>query len=196
MGAERLTAFSDGVIAIIITIMVLELKAPHEASWSALAPLAPTFVAYAMSFAYVAIYWNNHHHLMQAARFVTGAILWANSTLLFFLSLIPFSTAWLSETHFAEAPSALYGVTLLAPALAYHVLSRILIGSDALEAKVAKAIGKDWKGRSSIAIYAAGITTSLAFPYVAIAIYVFVGVLWVIPDRRIEERIGGVEEES
>jgi TMEM175 potassium channel family protein len=196
MRTERLTAFSDGVIAIIITIMVLELKAPHEASWSALAPLAPTFSAYALSFAYVAIYWNNHHHLMQAARFVTGAILWANTTLLFFLSLIPFSTAWLSETHFASVPAALYGVTLLAPAIAYFILSRLLIVSGALGSKVAEAIGKDWKGRISIALYLVGIATSLALPYGAIALYALVAVMWFIPDRRIEGRIGGAEDAS
>ena len=194
MRTERLTAFSDGVIAIIITIMVLELKAPHEAGWSALRPLAPTFLAYALSFAYVAIYWNNHHHLLHAARFVTGAILWANTTLLFFLSLVPFSTAWLSETHFASAPVALYGVTLLAPALAYFLLSRLLIGSGALNASVAEAIGKDWKGLISIALYLVGVATSLAFPYAAIALYALVAVMWFIPDRRIEGRLTAGEE--
>jgi len=194
MRTERLTAFSDGVIAIIITIMVLELKAPHEAGWSAPSPLAPTFLAYALSFAYVAIYWNNHHHLLHAARFVTGAILWANTTLLFFLSLVPFSTAWLSETHFASAPVALYGVTLLAPALAYFLLSRLLIGSGALNASVAEAIGKDWKGLISIALYLVGVATSLAFPYAAIALYALVAVMWFIPDRRIEGRLTAGEE--
>jgi len=196
MRTERLTAFSDGVIAIIITIMVLELKAPHEASWSALAPLAPTFLAYALSFAYVAIYWNNHHHLMHAACFVTGAILWANTSLLFFLSLIPFSTAWLSETHFASAPAALYGVTLLAPAIAYFILSRLLIVSGALEPKVAAAIGKDWKGWISMALYLIAIATTLVFPYAAVALYAFVAAMWFIPDRRIEARIGGADDRS
>jgi len=194
MRTERLTAFSDGVIAIIITIMVLELKAPHEASWSALAPLAPTFLAYALSFAYVAIYWNNHHHLMHAARFVTGAILWANTTLLFFLSLIPFSTAWLSETHFANAPAALYGVTLLAPAIAYFILSRLLIASGALEPKVAAAIGRDWKGWISMALYIVAIATTLVFPYAAVALYALVAVMWFVPDRRIERQLGAGEE--
>ncbi|HTO80221.1 MAG TPA: TMEM175 family protein, partial [Methylocystis sp.] len=180
--------------AIIITIMVLELKAPHEASWSALAPLAPTFLAYALSFAYVAIYWNNHHHLMHAARFVTGAILWANTTLLFFLSLIPFSTAWLSETHFANAPAALYGVTLLAPAIAYFILSRLLIASGALEPKVAAAIGRDWKGWISMALYIVAIATTLVFPYAAVALYALVAVMWFVPDRRIERQLGAGEE--
>ena len=164
MRTERLTAFSDGVIAIIITIMVLELKAPPEARWEALRPLAPTFLAYALSFAYVAIYWNNHHHLMHAVRWVNGAILWTNTILLFCLSLIPFSTAWLSATHFAQAPTALYGLTLLAPGTAYYALYRVLISSRALEPKVAEAIGKDWKGRSSLALYVAGLGLSLFFP--------------------------------
>ena len=190
MGAERLTAFSDGVIAIIITIMVLELKAPQDASWDALRPLAPTFLAKALSFAYVAIYWNNHHHLMQAARWVNGAILWANRTLLFCHSLMPFSTAWLSGTHFAQAPTAFYGMTLLAPATAYYALYRLLLVSGALEPRVAEAIGKDWKGRSSLALYAAGVATSLVLPSLAIALYVLVAVLWIIPDRRIERELG------
>ncbi|ARN81258.1 TMEM175 family protein [Methylocystis bryophila] len=189
MRTERLTAFSDGVLAIIITIMVLELKAPHDASWEALQPLAPTFLAYALSFAYVAIYWNNHHHLLHAARFVTGAILWANTTLLFCLSLVPFSTAWLSETHFASAPAALYGVTLLAPAIAYFLLSRLLIAAGALAPKVVEAIGKDWKALISIAFYLAGIAASLVSPYAAVVLYALVAVMWFIPDRRIEGRL-------
>jgi uncharacterized membrane protein len=193
MRTERLTAFSDGVIAIIITIMVLELKAPHEATWSALAPLAPTFLAYALSFAYVAIYWNNHHHLLHAARWVNGAILWSNTLLLFWLSLIPFSTAWLSETHFAHAPVAFYGLTLLAPATAFFALSRILIGSGALEPRVVEAIGKDWKAKISIALYVAGIAMSLALPYAAIALYALVAVMWFVPDRRIERQLGAGE---
>ena len=187
---ERLTAFSDGVIAILITIMVLELKAPREAEWRALAPLAPTLLAYALSFAYIAIYWNNHHHLLQAARRVTGAILWANTNLLFWLSLLPFSTAWLSETHFAKAPATLYGLTLLAPAIAYFILTRLLIRSGGLDEKVAAAIGKDRKGKASMALYVAGVALAFVEPYAAMGLYAFVALMWLIPDRRIEARMG------
>jgi uncharacterized membrane protein len=186
---ERLTAFSDGVIAIIITIMVLELKAPHEASLGALAPLAPTFLAYALSFAYIAIYWNNHHHLFQATRRVSGGILWANTHLLFWLSLVPFSTAWLSETHFARAPVALYGLTLLAPAIAYFLLSRALIRTEALEPKIAEAIGADVKAWISMAFYVCGVALAFAYPYAAMGLYAVVAVIWFIPDRRIEGRM-------
>jgi uncharacterized membrane protein len=186
---ERLTAFSDGVIAIIITIMVLELKAPHEASLGALAPLAPTFLAYALSFAYIAIYWNNHHHLFQATRRVSGGILWANTHLLFWLSLVPFSTAWLSETHFARAPVALYGLTLLAPAIAYFLLSRALIRTEALEPKIAEAIGADVKAWISMAFYVCGVALAFAYPYAAMGLYAVVAVIWLIPDRRIEGRM-------
>jgi len=186
---ERLTAFSDGVIAIIITIMVLELKAPHEASFSALGPLAPTFLAYALSFAYIAIYWNNHHHLFQATRRVSGSILWANTHLLFWLSLVPFSTAWLSETHFARAPVAFYGLSLLAPAIAYFILSRALIRSGALEPKVAEAIGADIKGWISMAVYVCGVALAYALPHGAMALYALVALVWLVPDRRIERRM-------
>jgi uncharacterized membrane protein len=186
---ERLTAFSDGVIAIIITIMVLELKAPREAELRALAPLAPTFLAYALSFAYIAIYWNNHHHLFQATWRVNGAVLWANTHLLFWLSLVPFSTAWLSETHFARAPVAFYGLTLLAPAVAYFILSRALIRTGALEPKVAAAIGRDIKGWISMAFYVCGVALAFAAPDVSMGLYAVVAVIWLIPDRRIEERL-------
>ncbi len=187
---ERLTAFSDGVIAIIITIMVLELKAPHDAEWRALAPLLPTFFAYALSFAYIAIYWNNHHHLLQATRRVNGAILWANTHLLFWLSLLPFSTAWLSETHFAKAPATLYGLTLLAPAIAYFILTQALIRTRALDEKIAEAIGRDRKGKISLALYACGIALAFAQPLAAMALYALVALMWLVPDRRIESRIG------
>ena len=186
---ERLTVFSDSVIAIIITIMVLELKAPHEDSLGALAPLAPTFLAYALSFAYIAIYWNNHHHLFQATRRVSGGILWANTHLLFWLSLVPFSTAWLSETHFARAPVALYGLSLLAPSIAYYFLSRALIRAGALAPKVAEAIGADVKGRLSMAFYFCGVALAFAYPYAAMGLYAFVAVIWFIPDPRIERRL-------
>jgi uncharacterized membrane protein len=191
---ERLTAFSDGVLAIIITIMVLELKAPHSSDWKALIPLAPTFTAYALSFAYVAIYWNNHHHLLQATRFVNGAILWANTHLLFWLSLVPFSTAWLSETQFAKAPAALYGVTLLMPGIAYFILSRLLIKTGALNGRIAKAIGSDRKGKVSLALYVCGIALSFATPYAATAIYALVALIWLSPDKRIEREIDAAGE--
>ncbi len=191
---ERLTAFSDGVIAIIITIMVLELKAPHDPAWSALLPLAPTFIAYGLSFAYIAIYWNNHHHLLQATNRVNGAILWANTHLLFWLSLVPFTTAWLSETHFAKAPAALYGITLLLPALAYFILSRTLIGAGALDPKVADAIGADVKGKISLVLYASGIAIAFVQPYAAMTLYALVALIWLIPDRRIESRIDSAPE--
>jgi uncharacterized membrane protein len=186
---ERLTAFSDGVIAILITIMVLELKAPREAEWRALPPLAPVFLAYALSFVYIAIYWNNHHHLLQATRRVNGAILWANTHLLFWLSLLPFSTAWLSETQFAKAPVTLYGITLLLPAIAYFILSRMLIRAGALKREVAKAIGADLKGKISMALYACGVALGSIAPYAAMALYALVALMWLIPDRRIEGRI-------
>jgi uncharacterized membrane protein len=189
MHKGRLEAFSDGVIAIIITIMVLELKAPHENTLRALAPLAPTFLAYALSFAYIAIYWNNHHHLFQATRRVSGGILWANTHLLFWLSLVPFSTAWLSETHFARAPVALYGLTLLAPAIAYFLLSRALIRTEALEPKIAEAIGADVKAWISMAFYVCGVALAFAYPYAAMGLYAVVAVIWFIPDRRIEGRM-------
>ena len=189
MGKSRLEAFSDGVIAIIITIMVLELKAPHEASLGALAPLASAFLAYALSFAHIAIYWNSHHHLFQATRRVSGAILWANTHLLFWLSLVPFSTAWLSETHFARAPVAVYGLSLLAPSIAYYFLSRALIRAGALAPKVAEAIGADVKGWVSMAFYVCGVALAFAYPYASMGLYAIVAVIWFIPDRRIEGRL-------
>ena len=189
MVKERLTAFSDGVFAIIITIMVLELKPPHGADWRALAPLAPTFLAYALSFGYVAIYWNNHHHLFQATRKVNGVILLSNMHLLFWLSLVPFSTAWLSETHFSSAPVAFYGLSLLAPATAYYILCRTLIASRALEPAVAKVLGADTKGKASLLLYACGVALALARPEAATALYALVALMWLVPDRRIEQRV-------
>ncbi|HYA81113.1 MAG TPA: TMEM175 family protein [Methylocystis sp.] len=196
MNKERLTAFSDGVFAIIITIMVLELKAPEGAEWRALAPLAPTFLAYALSFAYVAIYWNNHHHLLQATRAVSGAILWANMALMFCLSLVPFSTAWLSATRFASAPVTLYGVTLLAPGVAYFVLSQMLIKTGALEARSAEAIGADRKGKISVLLYVAGIGLGLVAPLAATGIYTLVALMWLAPDRRIEAALTAAADDE
>ncbi|HMK89364.1 MAG TPA: TMEM175 family protein [Methylocystis sp.] len=196
MDKNRLTAFSDGVFAIIITIMVLQLKAPENGEWRALAPLAPTFLAYALSFAYVAIYWNNHHHLLQATRRVSGGILWANMLLLFGLSLVPFSTAWLSAAHFAAAPATLYGLTLLAPGVADYFLSRLLISSGALHEATAQAIGSDRKARVSLLLYAVGVGLASFAPWVAIAIYGFVATLWLVPDRRIEDALRVAKEQE
>jgi len=186
MGKTRLEAFSDGVIAIIITIMVLELKAPHGSDLSSLLPIVPLFLSYVLSFAFVGIYWNNHHHMLHAAEIVSGAALWANLHLLFWLSLIPFVTAWVDENHFASVPVALYGGILLMSAAAYYLLGRILIRDNGPECALAQAFGKDKKGLLSIAIYILGIVATLESPWIAIALYVVVAIMWFIPDRRIE----------
>jgi uncharacterized membrane protein len=187
MGTGRLEAFSDGVIAIIITIMVLELKAPHGTGFDALLPIIPVFLSYVLSFTYVGIYWNNHHHMLHAAETVSGAGLWANLHLLFWLSLIPFTTAWLDDNYVNAAPVAVYGCVLLMAAVAYYILARVLIRDNGAESKLAKAFGKDFKGRISIVLYALGIAASLWQTWLAVAIYVLVAVMWVIPDRRIEK---------
>jgi uncharacterized membrane protein len=187
MGTGRLEAFSDGVIAIIITIMVLELKAPHGSGFDALLPTIPVFLSYVLSFVYVGIYWNNHHHLLHAAEHVSGAALWANLHLLFWLSLIPFVTAWMDENHLVSAPVALYGVVLLMASIAYFILVRILIRDNGPESELAKDIGKDIKGRISTAFYAVGIALSLLNAWLGVAIYVLVATMWLIPDRRIEK---------
>jgi uncharacterized membrane protein len=187
MGTGRLEAFSDGVIAIIITIMVLELKAPHGSGFDALLPVIPVFLSYVLSFVYVGIYWNNHHHMLHAADSVSGAGLWANLHLLFWLSLIPFTTAWVDESHLVPAPVALYGFVLLMAAVAYFILARILIRDNGPDSKLARAFGKDLKGRISIVFYAVGIATSLWQAWLAVVIYVLVAVMWIIPDRRIEK---------
>jgi uncharacterized membrane protein len=189
MKPERLNAFSDGVIAIIITIMVLELKIPHGADLSDLGPLIPIFLSYVLSFAYVAIYWNNHHHLMHASARVDGAILWANMNLLFWLSLIPFATGWMGENNFARLPTAAYGVALLMPAIAYFLLERAIIRHHGPASVLAQAIGRDFKGKASPILYAIGIVTALFAPWVAGGLYVLVALMWVIPDRRIERAI-------
>jgi uncharacterized membrane protein len=187
MGTGRLEAFSDGVIAIIITIMVLELKAPHGVGFDALLPVIPVFLSYVLSFVYVGIYWNNHHHMLHAAEHVSGAGLWANLHLLFWLSLIPFVTAWMDENKLLSAPVALYGFVLLMAAVAYFIFARILVRDNGPDSSLAKAFGKDFKGRISIVFYAAGSLTALWQPWLAIAIYVLVAVMWFIPDRRIEK---------
>jgi len=193
MDKDRLAAFSDGVLAIIITIMVLELKAPHSAEWSELLKLLPVFLSYVLSFIYVGIYWNNHHHLLQACTHVNGAILWANTHLLFWLSLIPFATAWMGENHFASQPSMLYGVSLLMPALAYYILQLALLRSEGRNSVLAHALGRDLKGKLSPFIYIAGIVTAYFNPVISNAIYVFAALIWLVPDRRIERTIGDAE---
>jgi len=185
----RLEAFSDGVIAIIITIMVLELKIPHGATFDALMPLVPVFLSYVLSFVYVGIYWNNHHHMLHASETVTGPILWANLHLLFWLSLFPITTAWVGEHHTAAAPSALYGVVLLMAAIAYWILQQSIIASQGPQSLLKKAVGGDWKGKASPALYVAGIAASFWFPWLAQIVYLLVALLWLIPDKRIENTL-------
>ena len=189
MKTTRLEAFSDGVLAIIITIMVLELKVPHAVELAALEPVLPVLLSYVLSFIYVGIYWNNHHHLFQAAEQVSGAILWANLHLLFWLSLFPFTTAWMGENHLAAVPTAIYGVVLLMAAIAYYVLQHAVIAKQGRESLLAVTIGKDWKGRLSPALYLTAIPLAFVSSWIASAIYVFVALLWLIPDRRIEEAL-------
>jgi uncharacterized membrane protein len=181
--------FSDGVIAIIITIMVLELKVPHGADWEALRKLLPVFLSYVLSFTYIAIYWNNHHHLLHTCKRVNGAILWANTHLLFWLSLIPFATAWLGENHVASLPTALYGVALLMPAIAYYVLQTAIVRVNGAGSSLAKALGADVKGKISPLLYLAGIALAFVAPWLSIALYALVALIWLIPDRRIEKAI-------
>jgi uncharacterized membrane protein len=186
MRNTRLEAFSDGVIAIIITIMVLELKVPHGATVEALVPLIPSFLSYVLSFIYVGIYWNNHHHMLQTCEEVTGRILWANLHLLFWLSLFPVATAWIGENHSAAAPSALYGVVLLMAALAYAILQRALIAEQGPDSLLKKAVGSDWKGKLSSVIYLAGAAAAFRSPLLAQILYLLVALVWFVPDRRIE----------
>jgi uncharacterized membrane protein len=191
MSKGRLEAFSDGVIAIIITIMVLELTIPHEAGLGALRPLIPKFLSYVLSFIYIGIYWNNHHHLLQAVRQINGRILWANMNLLFWLSLIPFATGWMGENHFAARPVALYGVVLLLTGFAYVILTRTLIIYQGVDSTLAIAVGRDFKGKVSLVLYAAAISLSFVNSWFACALYVLVAVMWFIPDRRIEKALAG-----
>jgi len=186
MGKERLAAFSDGVIAIIITIMVLELKIPHGADWSALSGVAPNFASYVLSFIYLAIYWNNHHHLLHTVSRVDGLILWANANLLFWLSLIPASTAWLGENFPASVPTAVYGIVLLMPAIAYVLLQWAILRKQGENSILAHALGMDLKGKLSPFFYLAGIGFAFVAPWVSIALYALVAAIWLVPDRRIE----------
>ena len=185
MKSGRLEAFSDGVLAIIITIMVLELKVPHGDGLAALWPLLPVFLSYVLSFLYVGIYWNNHHHLFQAAERVNGAVLWANLHLLFWLSLIPVVTGWVGENHLAAAPTALYGAVLLMSAVAYWILQRTLIAANGRDSTLAQALGRDWKGKLSPVLYLAAIGLSFVHAWLADAVYVAVAMMWFIPDQRI-----------
>src|SRR3954463_14966721 len=189
MQKERLTAFSDGVFAIIITIMVLELKVPHGDDWATLATLAPIFLSYVLSFVYVGIYWNNHHHLLYACEQVDGAILWANMHLLFWLSLIPFATGWMGENSFARLPTALYGVALLMPAIAYYMLEITIIRHEGADGPLARAVGRDIKGKVSPFLYLTAIGFAFVLPYLSYAIYVLVALMWLVPDRRIEKTV-------
>ncbi|BAZ40833.1 hypothetical protein NIES4101_67940 [Calothrix sp. NIES-4101] len=189
MEKGRLEAFSDGVIAILITIMVLELKVPHGANLAALRPLIPVFLSYVLSFIYLGIYWNNHHHLLQSIRHVNGNTLWANLHLLFWLSLIPFTTAWMGENHFATIPVALYGVVLFLAAIAYLILSRVLIAHHGKDSAIAIALGRDFKGKMSVVIYALAILLSFLNAWFACLLYILVAIMWLIPDRRIERTL-------
>ena len=186
MQKNRLEAFSDGVLAIIITIMVLELKVPHGSDLAALQPLLPVFLSYVLSFIYLGIYWNNHHHLVKAAGKVSGAMMWANLHLLFWLSLFPFVTGWMGENHFTPAPTALYGAVLLLAALAYYILQHLIIAEQGRDSKLAVSIGRDFKGKLSPILYATAIGASFFRPWIAGCIYVCVALMWLIPDRRIE----------
>jgi uncharacterized membrane protein len=186
MGKGRMEAFSDGVIAIIITIMVLEMKVPHGESIESLLPLLPVLLSYVLSFVYVGIYWNNHHHMLHATTRVSGAVLWANLHLLFWLSLFPFATAWMGENHFAPMPSALYGAVLLMAAIAYWILEQALIANEGTASVLKTAVGKDWQGRLSPLLYIAGIISTFWVQWVAQAMYVLVALIWLVPDRRIE----------
>lgn len=193
MGKTRLEAFSDGVLAIIITIMVLEMKVPHGKDVDALLPLLPVFISYILSFVYVGIYWNNHHHLLHAVRQINGRTLWHNLHLLFWLSLFPFATAWMGENHFASTPTALYGGVLIMAAIAYHFLVATLIRHHGRDSDFGRTFGSDMKGKISIVGYAIGIALSLVHPWLGFAAYFCVAVLWFVPDRRVEKSAVRVE---
>ena len=189
MKTNRLEAFSDGVLAIIITIMVLELKVPHAVELAALKPVMPALLSYVLSFIYLGIYWNNHHHLFQATEQVSGGILWANLHVLFWLSLFPFTTAWIGENYLAAIPIAIYGFVLLMAATAFEILLRLIIANEGRESFLARAVGKDWKAKLSLALYLAAIPLAFVRSWISSALYVFVALLWFIPDRRIEKAL-------
>ena len=189
MSKSRLEAFSDGVLAIIITIMVLELKVPHATELTALKPLLPIFLTYVLSFIYLGIYWNNHHHMFHATKHVNGGILWANLHLLFWLSLFPFATGWMGENHVSATPTAAYGFVLLMAAIAYYILERAIIARQGRDSLLAAAVGADWKGKLSPVLYLIAIPLSFVNPWIASSIYVFVALLWLVPDPRIERAL-------
>jgi uncharacterized membrane protein len=191
MNKNRLEAFSDGMIAIIITIMVLEMKIPHGESFQALRPVIPVFLTYVLSFMYLGIYWNNHHHMLHTCERVTGPILWANLHLLFWLSLIPITTGWMGENHFGAAPTAIYGVVLFMAANAYFILQQLIISSQGPDSLLKRAIGRDWKGKLSSVMYALAIPAAFWHQQVSQGIYVLVALIWLIPDRRIERALAG-----
>jgi uncharacterized membrane protein len=192
----RLEAFSDAVIAIIITIMVLELKVPHDASVEALTPLIPIFISYVLSFIYIGIYWNNHHHMLHAAKSVNGKILWANMHLLFWLSMIPFVTGWMGENHFEMWPVVFYGIVLIMNSIAYFILALTLVKHHGKDSLIATAMGHDWKGKVSTGLYAAGIGLSFVDAWIGIAVYTVVAIIWLIPDTRIEKVLVEGNKES
>ncbi len=187
---NRLEAFSDGVIAIIITIMVLELKVPHSADWASLRPLLPSALSYLLSFVYLGIYWNNHHHMLHTVRHVNGAILWANLHLLFWLSLVPFATAWTGENHLQSVPTFLYGLVLLLAAIAYFILQNVIIRSQGPDGELARAVGSDIKGKLSPVFYALALPLAYWQPWASMGLFALVALIWLVPDKRIESRIG------
>lgn len=189
MRKGRLEAFSDGVIAILITIMVLELKIPHGADWESLRPLVPVFLTYILSFIYIGIYWNNHHHMLSATDRINGKILWGNMHLLFWLSLIPFATGWMGENHFAPLPTAVYGAVMLAAAIAYYILQNLIIRQQGPDSKLEAAVGKDIKGKISPLVYLVAIPLAFVHQWLSDALYVLVALMWLIPDRRIESKL-------
>jgi uncharacterized membrane protein len=188
MSSGRLEAFSDAVIAIVMTIMVLEMKVPHGTAWEDLKPLLPVFVSYVLSFIYLAIYWNNHHHMIKLTHRVNGAILWANMNLLFWLSLVPFTTGWMGENHFATLPTALYGVSMLMPAFAWTILQSTIVRHQGQDSVLASALGSDLKGKLSIVLYIAGIACAFVLNWLSVVIYYIVALMWLVPDRRFESR--------
>ncbi len=191
MSKGRLEAFSDGVIAILITILVLELQVPHGADWQALRPLLPVFLTYVLSFVFLGIYWNNHHHMLHTADRINGKILWANLHLLFWLSLVPFITGWMGQNHFAPAPTAAYGVVLLMAAIAYTILEKAIVAEHGPDSRLASAVGSDAKGKLSIALYALAIACAFVEQWVSDGLYVLVALMWLVPDRRIESKLRG-----
>ena len=196
MSRTRLEAFSDAVIAIIITIMVLELRAPHGADWSALRPVLPTLLTYLLSFIYLGIYWSNHHHMLHMTERVNGAILWANLHLLFWLSMVPFATSWMGENHFASVPTALYGIVLLGAGISYWILQETIIAHQGRGSRLKAAVGGDVKGRGSMVTYACAIPLAFVNHWVATAIYIIVALVWLVPDPRIEQRISADERQK